>query len=142
MVVAMAATLVACEKDDSTSSSTSGTNSSIVGTWEGTNARYVEKVNGQTIDDTTEIYAAGEFLATFNANGTGVINESGSLDTFNYNLSGNQLALISIDPVFGNDTTILTATITSTTLKLFAEANEVYDSVNYYYSSEINFRKK
>ena len=44
MVVGMATALVACEKEDSSTSSTTG---SILGTWEATSSRIIEKMNGQ-----------------------------------------------------------------------------------------------
>lgn len=138
MVAVIASTIVACEKDDSSSTS-SGT---IVGTWEATSSRSIEKLNGQTVVDSTETYAANQLVVTFNANGTIYSNDNGTIDTSNYVLNGNQLLLIDNDPVFGIDTMSFTATITSTNLKLFEEYSEVYQGVTYSGSYEMNFKKK
>ncbi len=138
MVAVIASTIVACEKDDSSSTS-SGT---IVGTWEATSSRSIEKLNGQTVVDSTETYAANQLVVTFNANGTIYSNDNGTIDTSNYVLNGNQLLLIDNDPVFGIDTISFTATITSTNLKLFEEYSEVYQGVTYSDSYEMNFKKK
>jgi hypothetical protein len=139
MVVGMTTALVACEKEEDSTSTTGG---SILGTWEATSSRSVEKMNGQTITDTTETYAANEMLVTFYANGTAINIEDGVADTAQYALNGNQLLIIESDPVFGDDTVIMNATITSTNLKLFQEYSETYQGVVYSGSYEINLKKK
>lgn len=139
MVVGMATALVACEKEEDSNSSSTG---SILGTWEATSDRNIEKVNGQTITDTTETYAANELVVTFNANGTAYSVENGDTDTARYVLNGNQLLIIDTDPVFGTDTLTFTTTITSANLKLFQEYSEVYQGVTYSGSYELNFKKK
>lgn len=139
MVVGMATALVACEKEDD---STSGTNGSILGTWEATSSRSIEKMNGQTLNDTTETYAANQLVVTFNSNGTAYSVEDGIKDTANYILNGNQLSLFDNDPIFGSDTITYTATITSANLKLYEEYSEVYQGVTYSGSFEMNFKKK
>ena len=140
MVVGMATALVACEKEDSFTSSTTG---SILGTWEATSSRIIEKMNGQNVIDTTETYAANQLVVTFNSNGTVYsIEDGGVTDTSNYILKGNQLSLIDNDPISGPDTLTYTATITSTNLKLYEDYSEVYQGVTYSGSFEINFKKK
>ncbi len=138
MVVALASTIVACEKEEDSSTNTG----SIVGTWEATSARSIEKMNGVTVNDTTETYAANELVVTFNADGTAYSVEDGDTDTASYVLTGNQLLLIENDPVFGIDTLSFNTTITSTNLKLFQEYSEVYEGVTFSGSYEMNFKKK
>ncbi len=139
MVVGMTTALVACEKDEETNSTTGG---SILGTWEATSDRSIERLNGQIVKDTTETYAANELVVTFNSNGKAYSVENGDTDTASYVLNGSQLLLIDTDPVFGTDTLIFTTTITSANLKLFQEYSEVYQGVTYSGSYELNFKKK
>lgn len=138
MVVALASTIVSCEKEEDPSTNTS----SIIGTWEATSERSIERMNGQLISDSTSTYAANELVVTFNADGTAYSVEDGNTDTATYSLNGNQLVLIDNDPVFGPDTTIFSSTITSTNLKLYTEYSEVYQGVTFSGSFELNFKKK
>jgi hypothetical protein len=136
MVVAMAATLVACEKDDETTGGTSG--ASIVGTWDQTSEKTTYSINGQVIEDTTIIYPADSFLITFTSTGVAYSNDG---DTLQYSLNNGKLTLISN---YGGqyDTAVMNANVTATNLTLsFAEV-DTFQGQTFNYSSIANFRRK
>lgn len=135
MVVAMAATLVACEKDDTSSD---GSGASIVGTWSQTSEKTVIKVNGQVIQDTTVYYPADSFLFVFNANGTAI---SSTKDTLQYTYNNGKVTFISYyDGQY--DTSIVNANVTATNLTLTISQIDSFMGQLYDYNSIVNFRRK
>jgi hypothetical protein len=77
LVFAMATSLIACSKDDGTTSP-----SSIVGKWEATTQKTKVTINGQLLQDSTQTYAPNELVVEFFANGIAIdrSNDSSSKD--------------------------------------------------------------
>lgn len=120
MIVAMAATLVACEKDETTSPS--NTNSSqLVGTWDAT--LDIDKFYSSGIllsTDTTVYDSTLSGILTLNSNGTGlyISNDNGNIDTsnFNYSVSGNTISTFD-----ATDTITANYTLNGNALSITAE---------------------
>lgn len=141
MIIGFTTVLVACEKDDSSSTAQS-TNAALIGTWEATTARNINKESGVIVEDSTTTLPAWLYTTTFYANGTVINSFLGDQDTAKYTLAGNILTLIYEYPNNPSDTSVLTLTINSNTMKSVSEDTYTYDSVAYYYYEEISWIKK
>ena len=142
MIVGFATVLIACEKEDSSSTTQSTTSAALIGTWEAKTARNINKVNGVTVEDSTMTLPAGLYTSTFYANGTVINTFAGDQDTAKYTLAGNILTLIYEYPNNPSDTSLLTLTFNSNSMKSVSEDTYTYDSVAYYYYEEISWIKK
>jgi hypothetical protein len=141
MVIVLASTIIACEKE-----ADSSTNSNpLIGTWEAISNHRVQTENGQIIVDSNEFYSANEFVITFNSNGTATSTSFGvDMEASPYIYSGgNQLILIDDNDINGPDSAVYNITLTNTDLKLFQQyPDDTIQGIVYSESYEINFKKK
>lgn len=120
MIVAMAVTLVACEKDETTTAA--GTSASqLIGIWD-VNLEISKTFTGTTLlaTDTTLFGSDLKGALTLNNNGSGTYIEidNGNSDTsnFNYSISGN-----TITSFYNGDTSTATFTLNSSALTIIGE---------------------
>lgn len=135
MFVAVAAALVACEKEEDSNSGGSG---SIVGTWDQKSERYVATLNGTVVEDSTETYPAGTFIINFNSNGKGYSSDG---DTVDYTFNNGILTLIdkTVNPY---DTTVFNATVTSSELTMSATESDTIGTNILGYQITLKFNRK
>lgn len=122
MVAAMATTLVACKKDETTTPT--GTSASqLVGTWD-VNLEISKTFSGTTLLATDTTVFGTDLTGTLilNSNGTGTYTEIDNGDSditnFNYFVSGNTLTSIS-----NGDTSAATFTLNANSLSVIGVAN-------------------
>jgi hypothetical protein len=138
LVFAMATSLIACSKDDGTTSP-----SSIVGKWEATTAFSKITSNGQVIHNNTDTFSAGELYVDFLSNGimiSSTIDTSITNDTSTYVMNGSAVTIISLDK---SDTSIFSiSNLSSSTLKLSDSQTRIQNGSTIVSEYSFNFKKK
>ncbi|MCF8284775.1 MAG: hypothetical protein K9I48_07345 [Sphingobacteriales bacterium] len=138
LVLAMATSLIACSKDDGTTSP-----SSIVGKWEATTDFSKVTINGQVLQSLTDTFSVGELYVDFLSNGTMIsssIDTSAMNDTSTYVVNGSAVTIISLDK---RDTSIFSiSNLTSSTLRLGESQTQIQNGSTIVSEYSINFKKK
>lgn len=138
LVFAMATSLIACSKDEETTTPTS-----IVGRWEAVTENSKITINGQLLQDSTLTYAPNELIVEFYSNGTVIGSSSDSSatnDTLTYVFSGTTLTMISLDKT---DTSVFNnSNFTATTLKLGMLDTQAENGNTIVSDFSINFKRK